>query len=88
MILLKDAYSIRYRDARLSGERIKPVQISSIGGSRHLSEEAAQALEHTVTGNIVEEPAPPIRPGTTEVPFACGPQAMEQLVRYHEEHKR
>jgi hypothetical protein len=86
MILLKDAYSIRYRDARLSGERIKPVQISSIGGSRHLSEEAARALEHTVTGNIVEEPAPPIRPGITEVPFACGPQAMEQLVRYHQEH--
>ncbi|MHC4626508.1 MAG: sialate O-acetylesterase [Planctomycetota bacterium] len=77
MILLKDAYSIRYRSIRLSGERIKPVQISSIGGSRHLSEEAAQALEHTVTGNIVDEPAPPIKPGITEVPFACGPQALE-----------
>ena len=58
MILPKDAYSIRYRDARLSDERIKPVQIGSIGGSRHLSEEAAQTLERTVTGNIVEEPAP------------------------------
>ena len=75
MILLKDAYSIRYRNARLSGDRIKPVQISSIGGSRHLSEDAAQALEHTVTGNIVEESAPQIMPGIIDVSFAYGPQA-------------
>jgi len=77
MILLKDAYSIRYRNARLSGERIKPVQISSIGGSRHLSREAADALKCTVTGNIVDEPAPPIKPGITEVPFACGPRSPD-----------
>ncbi len=86
MIFLKDAYSIRYRNARLAGDRIKPVQISSIGGSRHLSKEAALALEHTVTGNIVEEPAPPIEPGKTTVSFACGPQVMEGFVRYHQEH--
>ena len=77
MMLLKDAYSIRYRNARLSGDRIKPVQISSIGGSRHLSKKAAQALKRTVTGNIVDEPAPPIKPQRMEAPFVCGPRARE-----------
>jgi hypothetical protein len=78
MIFLKDAYSIRYRNARLSGDRIRPVYVSSIGGSRHLSEEAAQAIERTVTGNVVDEPAPPIKPGVTKVPFACGPQTKRR----------
>ena len=52
----------------------RPVYVSSIGGSRHLSEEAADAIKRTVTGNVVDEPAPPIKPGVTQVPFACGPQ--------------
>jgi hypothetical protein len=77
MILLKDAYAIRYRNARLSGDRIKPVQISSIGGSRHLSQQAAESFEHTVTGNVVAEAAPPITPGVTEIPFDCGPRALD-----------
>jgi hypothetical protein len=77
MILLKDAYSIRYRNARLLGDRIKPVQISSIGGSRHLSQEAAEALKRTVTGNIIDMPAPPIKPGIMELPFECGPRVLE-----------
>jgi hypothetical protein len=77
MILLKDAYSIRYRDARLSGDRIRPVYVNSIGGSRHLSTEAALAIQRTVTGNVLEKPAPPIEPGMVEVPFACGPQKLE-----------
>jgi hypothetical protein len=77
MIFLKDAYSIRYRNARLSGDRIRPVYVSSIGGSRHLSEEAAQAIKRTVSGNVVNEPVPPIEPGVTKVPFACGPQPLE-----------
>jgi hypothetical protein len=77
VILLKDAYSIRYRNARLSGDRIRPVYVSSIGGSRHLSEEAALAIERTVTGNVLDEPAPPIEPGVVKAPFACGPRALE-----------
>jgi hypothetical protein len=77
LILLKDAYGIRYRDARLFGDRIKPVLIHSIGGGNALSKEAAEAIDHSVTGNILDEPAPPIEPGVTEVPFACGPQAAE-----------
>ena len=77
MILLKDAYAIRYRNARLFGDRIMPVYVRSIGGSRHLSKEAAAAIDHSVTGNVLDEPAPPIEPGVTEVPFACGPQAVE-----------
>ena len=77
LILLKDAYGIRYRDARLFGDRIKPVLIRSIGGSKALSKEAADAIDHSVTGNILDEPAPPIEPGVTEIPFACGPQAVE-----------
>jgi len=77
MILLKDAYSIRYRNARFSGDRIQPVYVYSIGGSRSLSKEAADALDRTITGNVLDEPAPLIEPGVTEVPFACGPQAVE-----------
>lgn len=74
MIHLKDAYSIRYRNARLFGDRIRPVSVNSIGGTRHLSEEAAEALDHSITGNVLKEPAPPIEPGVTGVPFACGPK--------------
>jgi hypothetical protein len=77
VILLKDAYAIRYRNARLFGDRIMPVYVRSDGGSRHLSKEAAQAIDHSVTGNVLDEPAPLIEPGATEVPFACGPQAVE-----------
>lgn len=73
-IHLKDAYGIRYRDLRLLGGRIKVVRHGSIGGSRHLSKEAAEAIDHSVTGNVLEEPAPPIQPGQRDVPFACGPQ--------------
>ena len=74
VILLKDAYDIRYRNLRLSGERIMPVYVHSIGGSRQLTREAAEAIDHSVTGNVLDESAPPIEPGVTEVPFACGPR--------------
>ena len=77
LILLKDAYGIRYRDARLFGDRIKPVLIHSIGGSNALSKEAADAIDRSVAGNVLDEPASPIEPGVTEAPFACGPQAVE-----------
>ncbi len=77
MLFVKDGYDIRYRGIRLSGERIMPVHIRSIGGSRHLSKEAAEAIKPTVTGTVVEEPAPPIKPGVTEVPFPCGPRELE-----------
>jgi len=62
---------------RLSGERILPVLVQSIGGSRHLSKEAAEAIEPTITGNVVDEQAPPIKPGVTKPPFACGPRALK-----------
>lgn len=74
MILLKDAYDITYRNIRLAGERILPVRISSIGGSRHLSRAAAGAIKPTITGNVLKEPAPAIKPGVTNPPFTCGPQ--------------
>lgn len=74
MIYLKDAYSVRYRNARFSGDRIRAVYVSSIGGSSHLSKEAAEAIDHSVTGNVVAESAPPIKPGVKEVPFDCGPR--------------
>jgi hypothetical protein len=77
MILLKDAYSIRYRNARFSGDRIQPVYVYSIGGSRSLSKEAADALDRTISGNVLDEPAPPIKPGVRKVPFACGPQPLD-----------
>jgi hypothetical protein len=51
--------------------------IHSIGGGKALSQEAADAIDRSVTGNVLDEPAPPIEPGVTEVPFACGPQAVE-----------
>jgi hypothetical protein len=73
-IHLKDAYDIRYRNIRFFGERIMPVYIDSIGGSRHLSKEAAEAIEPTVTGNVLNEPAPQVKSGITAVPFNCGPQ--------------
>jgi hypothetical protein len=76
MIFVKDAHSIRYRNARLSGDRIRPVYVSSIGGSRHLSEEAALSIKRTVTGNVLDGPAPPIEPGITSVPFTCGPRPL------------
>jgi hypothetical protein len=74
MMLLKDAYAVRYRNARFFGERIKPVNISSIGGSSHLSKEAAQAIKPTVSGNVLDEPAPQVKPGMTKVAFEYGPQ--------------
>jgi len=77
-IYLKDAYGIRYRNVQLFGDRIRVVYVRSIGGSRHLSKAAADALDHSITGNILDEPAPPIKPGQTEAPFACGPQPLEQ----------
>jgi len=73
-IYVKDAYSIRYRNVRLSGECIRPVYVRSIGGSGQLSKEAAEAIQPTNTGNVLADPAPPIKPGQTESPFACGPQ--------------
>lgn len=74
MLLLKDAHSIRYKDIRFLGDRIKPYHIGSIGGSSNLSQEAARALKRTVTGNILAEPAPPIPAGVTKPPFPFGPQ--------------
>jgi len=74
LILLKDAYDISYRDARTFGDRIMPVLVHSIGGSKALSREAAEAIDRSLSGNVLDEPAPPVQPGVTEVPFACGPQ--------------
>ena len=72
-IYLKDAYSIRYRNASFFGDRIKPVYIRSIGGSRHLSKEAADALEPTISGTVAG-PAQPAKPGDRSIPFKYGPQ--------------
>jgi len=77
MIHLKDAYAIRYRNTRLFGDRITPVSIDSSGGTKFLSQEAAEAIEPTITGNIIDEPAPRVEPGVTDVPFACGPRALQ-----------
>ena len=77
MFHLKDAYDIRYRNLRLFGERIKVVYVNSIGGSRHLSQEAAEVLDHSITGNVLDEPAPQAKPGITAIPFECGPQPLE-----------
>ncbi len=74
IIYVKDAYAIRYRNIRLCGDRIMPFYVRSMGGSGELSKEAAQALDHSVTGNVLPEPAPAVKPGVTAVPFACGPQ--------------
>jgi hypothetical protein len=83
-ILLKDAYSIRYRNMRLSGERIMPVRIDRGAGGfwgSKLGQDAKDALRSLhqieggpITGNVIDEQAPPIKPGDTEVPFACGPR--------------
>jgi hypothetical protein len=73
-ILFKDAYDVRYSNIRLSGERIYPVHISSIGGSNHLTQEAADAIHPTISGTLSKEPAPPIKPGQTDIPFPIGPQ--------------
>ena len=77
MILLKDAYDIRYKDARIFGDRVMPVHISSIGGSGHLSKEAADGITTGITGNVLNQPEKPVRPGTTDVPFAHGPQLLK-----------
>ncbi|MAF65279.1 MAG: hypothetical protein CMJ84_06430 [Planctomycetes bacterium] len=77
MILMKDAYDIRYKDVRIFGDRVMPVHISSIGGSRHLSKEAAEGIIPSITGNVLDQPAKPVKPGVKEVPFACGPQPMK-----------
>lgn len=74
MIHLKDAYGIRYRDIQFSGERIMPFYINSIGGKKRLSKEAAEAIEPSISGNILDEPAPPIEPGQGDISFACGPR--------------
>ena len=74
LILFKDAYDVRYSNIRLSGERINPIQIGSIGGSNHLTQEAANAIKPTISGTISKEPAPPIKPGQTDIPFPIGPQ--------------
>jgi hypothetical protein len=76
-IYVKDAYDVRYRNLRLSGERIRPVYVRSIGGSRHLSEKAAEAIEPDVTGNVLDEPAPAIEAGQADVPFECGPRELK-----------
>jgi len=74
MLLLKDAHSIRYQNVRFLGDRIRPYHIGSIGGSKDLSRAAAQALNRTVTGNILPAQAPQIQAGITKPPFVCGPQ--------------
>jgi len=84
-IHLKDAYGIRYRNMRLSGTRILPVRVASVAdgywGTR-LGKDARDALNalhqmdgaDLITGNVLDTPAPPIRPGVRQVPFAYGPQ--------------
>jgi hypothetical protein len=76
-IFLKDAYDVRYENLRLFGERIQVVRVASTGGKRSLSKEAAQALDHTVTGNVLDEPAPTVKAGVTEVSFECGPRTLD-----------
>lgn len=77
IILLKDAYDIRYKDARLFGDRIMPVLIHTIGGGKALSKEAADAIDRKATGDILKKPAIPPKRGDKTVPFACGPQPLE-----------
>lgn len=77
MVLLKDAYAIRYQNIRFSGERIQPVYINSIGGTRHLSKDAAEAIKPTISGNVLDEQVPPIQPGQTGVSFKYGPQPLK-----------
>jgi hypothetical protein len=80
MIHLKDAYAIRYRNAQFFGERVMPVYINSSGGTRFISKEAAEAIEPTVSGNVLEDPAPPVEPGGGGLPFECGPRALSDLL--------
>jgi len=77
MILMKDAYDIRYKDARIFGDRVMPVYIHSIGGSRHLSKEAAGGITPRITGNVLDQPAKPVKPGVRNAPFAYGPQSTK-----------
>ena len=74
LILFKDAYDVRYSNIRFSGERIRPVQIGSIGGSNHLTQEAADAIEPTISGTLSKEPAPMYEAGQTDIPFKVGPK--------------
>mgnify|MGYP006285553377 FL=1 len=86
-IFVKDAHSIRYRNMRLSGDSIMPVYVRSIaeveGYRSKIGKEAVDALRSlhkeptdVITGNVIDEPAPPIEPGKTDVPFTCGPQTL------------
>jgi hypothetical protein len=54
-----------------------PVLVHTIGGSSALSKEAADAIECKATGNILDKPATPPKPGDTTVPFACGPRVLD-----------
>ncbi len=84
-IFLKDAYAIRYRNMRLSGERIMPFHVQSVAATRwgeRLGKEAKEAVHalhrmkktDMISGNTLERQTPPIEPGVTDVPFACGPR--------------
>lgn len=74
MFLIKDAYNIRYKGIRFANDRIKAVHTSSIGGSKHLSREAARAIQRSVEGNILDDLAPKPKPGQKSVPFHVGPK--------------
>ena len=86
-IFVKDAYGIRYRNMRLSGDRIMPHYVLSVADTiwgKRLSKEAKDALQvlhrmnkdDIITGNVLDEQGPPIKPGQTDVPFECGPGAL------------
>ena len=77
MIYLKDAWNVRYKDARIFGDKFMPVYIRSIGGGNSLTKEAANAIDGKVTGNILGKPATLPKPGDTTVSFACGPQPLK-----------
>jgi len=77
MILVKDAYDIRYKDARIFGDRVMLVHVSSIGGSGHLSKEAAGGITLGITGNLLQQPAPALKPGLRKASFVFGPQSMK-----------
>ena len=77
MILVKDAYGIRYKDARIFGDRVMLVHVSSIGGSGHLSKEAAGGITLGITGNLLQQPAPALKPGVRKASFVFGPQSMK-----------
>ena len=83
-IFLKDAYGIRYRNMRLSGECIMPVHVQSVADTywgTKLGKDALDALRSLhqmksglISGNVLDKQSPPITPGVTEVPFAYGPR--------------